>query len=250
MNKQIALLSIRVGYNLFMPSPTTPPAPALTYAAEEGIDEARRIAEAAQQMRWAFDSDEATAGNTVVPERGKREEPPLPPVVLPPGLPLDQIFCGDNLAGLQTLPDGCAGLVITSPPYFQQRDYGGLGAGNETSLAAYLDTLLALFAEFVRVTRTDGSIVFNLGDKYEDSSLLLVPYRFALAATAAFPVRLVNNITWVKQNPTPRQFRRRLVSSTEPFFHFALGNDYFYDIDAFLDDGDAPKRRRPRPLGT
>ena len=65
--------------------------------------------------------------------------------------------------------------------------------------------------------KNDGSIVFNIGDKYQDSNLLLVPYRFALAATETGLVKLVNEVTWVKRNPTPRQFRRRLVSSTEPF---------------------------------
>jgi len=42
------------------------------------------------------------------------------------------------------------------------------------------------------------------------------------------------SITWVKLNPTPRQFRRRLVSSIEPFFHFVKSDDYYYDIDAFM----------------
>ena len=96
-------------------------------------------------------------------------------------------------------------MVITSPPYFQQRDYGG-GMGNETDVNDYLDTLLRLFRECVRVVKDDGSIVFNIGDKYQKSNLLLVPYRFALAATETGLVKLVNEITWVKRNPTPRQF--------------------------------------------
>ena len=41
---------------------------------------------------------------------------------------------------------------------------------------------------------------------------------FAIGATETGLVKLVNDVTWVKKNPTPRQFRRRLVSSTEPFF--------------------------------
>ncbi len=89
----------------------------------------------------------------------------------------------------------------------------------------------------------DGSIVFNIGDKYQDSNLLLVPYRFALAATDTGLVKLVNEITWVKKNPTPRQFSRRLVSSTEPFFHFAKSDHYFYDPKAFL-----AEPREPQPL--
>ncbi len=148
-------------------------------------------------------------------------------------LPVDQILCGDNLELIKHLPDCSIQLVITSPPYFQQRDYGG-GMGNETDVNDYIGTLISLFRECVRVVREDGSIVFNIGDKYQDSNLLLVPYRFALAATATDLVRLVNEITWVKKNPTPRQFTRRLVSSTEPFFHFAKSDQYFYNPKAFL----------------
>ena len=148
-------------------------------------------------------------------------------------LPIDQILCGDNLELIQKLPDCSIQLVITSPPYFQQRDYGG-GMGNEKNVNEYIDILLRLFRECVRVVKNDGSIVFNVGDKYQDSNLLLVPYRFALAATETGLVKLVNEVTWVKRNPTPRQFRRRLVSGTEPFFHFVKSDKYFYDLNAFL----------------
>ncbi len=156
-------------------------------------------------------------------------------------MPIDQILCGDNLELIAELPDNSVQLVITSPPYFQQRDYGG-GMGNEEEVQEYIDILLRLFQECVRVLKEDGSIVFNIGDKYEDSNLLLVPYRFAIAATGLCSVKLVNEITWVKTNPTPRQYRRRLVSSTEPFFHFVKSDNYFYDINAFLAKQSAAKK--------
>ena len=155
---------------------------------------------------------------------------------------IDQILCGDNIELIKQLPDASIQLVITSPPYFQQRDYGG-GMGNETDVNEYINTLLCLFRECVRVLKDDGSIVFNIGDKYMDSNLLLVPYRFALAATETARVKLVNEITWVKRNPTPRQFQRRLVSSTEPFFHFAKSDNYFYDLKAFLAAENTQKQR-------
>ena len=148
-------------------------------------------------------------------------------------LPTNQILCGDNFELIQKLPDCSIQLVITSPPYFQQRDYGS-GIGNEKNVDEYIDILLRLFHECVRVIKDEGSIVFNIGDKYKDSSLLLVPYRFALAVAGTGLVKLVNEITWVKRNPTPRQFRRRLVSSTEPFFHFVKSDNYYYDLNAFL----------------
>ena len=179
----------------------------------------------------------AQAANIIPPETARSPKACLT-------LTQDYIHCGDCLPWLRDLPDGCAQLVITSPPYFQQRDYVGEGLGHEASPDAYIASLLPIFCECVRVVGAQGSIVLNLGDKYLNGSLALVPYRFAIAACESEEVRLVNAITWVKSNPTPRQFQRRLVSSTEPFFHFVKNNDYFYNIKAFMAD-DGPRRKAP-----
>ena len=133
---------------------------------------------------------------------------------------IDTVQCGDCVSILKRMPKHSVDAVVTSPPYFQQRDYSGIGIGNEGHVDAYIDSLLVCLKELLRVVKPTGSIVYNLGDKYINSSLLLVPYRFAIAATETFGLTLVNQITWAKVNPTPRQFKRRLVSSTEPFFHF------------------------------
>lgn len=146
---------------------------------------------------------------------------------------LNKIVTGDSYYLLREIPDESINLVVTSPPYYQQREYGK-GIGNEKKLEDYLENVLRIFDECVRVTKSCGSIVFNLGDKYKKGSLLLVPYRFAIEALKRNSIKLVNIITWIKLNPTPRQFKRRLVSSTEPFFHFVKTDDYYYDINSFM----------------
>lgn len=150
----------------------------------------------------------------------------------------DVVLCGDCAGVLPSIPAASVDAVITSPPYYRQRDYGGSGIGNESSVEEYIEALLDTFAEVLRITKPTGNILYNLGDKYLKSGLLLVPYRFALAVTAKFPVLLVNDITWVKRNPTPRQFKRRLVSSTESFFHFVKSDQYYYARDEFMNDSD------------
>lgn len=153
----------------------------------------------------------------------------------------NEIVCGDSVDLLKSIPANSVDLVITSPPYFQQRAYDGGGVGNEKKPDEYISALMKIFRECVRAIKPSGSIVFNIGDKYEDSSLLLMPYRFAIAATEQCGVTLVNNVTWVKSNPTPRQFKRRLVSSTEPFFHFVKSQEYKYFLDEFLKPIEEPK---------
>lgn len=149
---------------------------------------------------------------------------------------VNNITCEDCIKIMKTLPDESVNLIITSPPYFQQREYtkNDKEIGNEKEVFEYINKLSELFHECVRITKKDGSIVFNIGDKYVKSSLLLVPFRFALNILNKEPVKLVNNITWAKLNPTPRQFKGRLVSSTEPFFHFVKSNSYYYNLDEFM----------------
>jgi hypothetical protein len=66
------------------------------------------------------------------------------------------------------LPDACADLIITSPPYFALRAYNaGPGElGSEPTPALFLEALWAATHEMVRVLKPSGSIFVNLGDLY------------------------------------------------------------------------------------
>lgn len=162
----------------------------------------------------------------------------------------NNILIGDSLVVLKELDNETIDLIITSPPYFQQRDYGNgeFGVGNETTEKEYLDNLLAIFFECVRVTKPTGTIVFNLGDKYINGALSLLPYKFAIKATESKEVFLINQITWSKLNPTPRQDKRKLIQATEPFFIFAKSKNYHFDLENYLkhlDDQNKSNRSKP-----
>ena len=144
---------------------------------------------------------------------------------------------------------GSIDLVVTSPPYFNQRDYSTPGLGNETTADEYLDNIIETFKEILRVMKPSGNIVYNMGDKVIDGGLQLIPYRFAARVVDELSLRLVNDITWIKQNPTPHQFTRRLTISTEPFFHFALSNDYYYNLEGFQPSKPAPRNKPTDKLG-
>lgn len=151
----------------------------------------------------------------------------------------NKVICGNCIEILKTIPSESVDVVITSPPYYGQRDYGYSDShntlGNEKSPDEYINHLMDVFSECIRVTKNSGSILFNIGDKYEKGSLLLIPYLFAKKAAELTNIKLINQITWVKPNPQPRQFQRRLVSSTEPIFHFVKGDKYEYHIDSFME---------------
>jgi len=147
----------------------------------------------------------------------------------------NDIIWGDSLTTLKTLDCNTIDVTITSPPYFQQRNYGNeRGIGNEPNLIEYINNLLAVFSECVRVTKETGTIVFNLGDKYIDGSLALLPYQFAIKAIESKQVFLINQLTWSKLNPTPRHDKCRLIQATEPFFIFAKSKNYYFNTNNYL----------------
>ncbi len=139
-------------------------------------------------------------------------------------------FLTDNIAS------DSIDLIITSPPYFQQRDYGNgkNGIGNEEDETEYLENLLEVFKQCFRIIKETGTIVFNLGDKYLDGNLALLPYKFAIQATKETDANLINQLTWSKLNPTPRQEKRKLIQATEPFFIFAKSKKYQFNLDEYL----------------
>jgi len=154
---------------------------------------------------------------------------------------MNEIFCGDARLKLRKLESNSIDLVVTSPPYFHQRQYTDSyrEIGAEITDTIYLFKLLDVFFECHRVVKPTGSIVWNMGDVYQQKSLQLLPHRFAIMVLDSFilddfPVKLINEITWVKSNPTPRQYNKRLVPATEPFFHFVKSDKYYYNRDEFL----------------
>ncbi len=148
----------------------------------------------------------------------------------------NKVVIGDSLTILKDMDSDTIDLVITSPPYFQQRDYGynGTEIGSEQQEETYLNNLMKIFNECIRVTKESGAIVFNLGDKYISGGLSLLPYKFAIRAIDTKKVFLINQITWSKLNPTPRQDKRKLIQATEPFFIFAKSKNYHFDLDNYL----------------
>jgi len=84
---------------------------------------------------------------------------------------------GDVFDVLRTLPDDSVDLVLTSPPFLALRSYlpddhpdKGREIGQELTPASFLDTLLALTAEWGRVLAPHGSIAVELGDSYSGSN--------------------------------------------------------------------------------
>ena len=106
----------------------------------------------------------------------------------------DVIFNTDALSALRGLDDDCVDCIVTSPPYWQLRDYGlapilfggngtcrhefdGFGVcrlcggwlgqlGQEPSRELFIEHLVSIFDECRRVLKKSGTLWVNLGDSY------------------------------------------------------------------------------------
>ena len=79
---------------------------------------------------------------------------------------MNKIICGDALTVLRTLPDKCCRCCVTSPPYFNLRDYGVSGQiGLEPTMQEYIARLVEVFAEVKRVLTDDGNCENNTGKR-------------------------------------------------------------------------------------
>ena len=146
------------------------------------------------------------------------------------------IYTGDATETLQELPPESVNMVMTSPPYWNLRDYGVDGQlGREETAEAFVDNLADVFDEVKRVLRPDGSLWLNLGDTYENKDLQQIPARVALELQNRGWI-LRNRVTWTKPNPMPQSVKDRLNDTTEAVFHFVKERDYWYDLDAIRID--------------
>ena len=82
-----------------------------------------------------------------------------------------KLLCGDSSSVLKTLADESIDCCVTSPPYFNLRDYGMPGQiGQEYSPEAYIEALVNVFREVRRVLRPDGTLWVNIADTYAANS--------------------------------------------------------------------------------
>ncbi len=145
---------------------------------------------------------------------------------------VDSIIEGDAYERLTQFPDDSIDCIVTSPPYYQQRDYStAVQIGNEPTAELYIARLKEVFAQALRVLKPTGTLWLNLGDKYDRGELLGLPWRVAFVLKDMGWL-LRSDIIWHKPNAVPSSVRNRPTTDHEYVFLFAKSPDYFYDIDS------------------
>ena len=134
------------------------------------------------------------------------------------------------------IPAGSVDLVVTSPPYWQKRDYGFTQQiGQEDTPRDYVDSLMECLSEWRRVLRSTGSVFLNIGDSFYKKSLVGIPWQIESAAHASgWLIR--NRIVWAKTRGMPEAVKNRLSTRHEYILHLVLQDQYYYDLFGYAND--------------
>ena len=144
----------------------------------------------------------------------------------------NKIIIGDAENILDLLPKYSFDSIITSPPYFGQRDYNHTDQlGSESEVKEYVDRLVRILGKARNLLKNSGSLWLNLGDKYISGQLGGLPWRVALALSDDGWI-LRSDIIWHKPNAMPSSVMNRPTTDHEYIFLLAKTESYYYNADA------------------
>ena len=88
------------------------------------------------------------------------------------------LMIDDVLEAIKKIPDKSISTVVTSPPYWNLRDYKDKRQiGNENNPLEFVNKIASLGKEILRVLKDDGAYFLNIGDTYVDQSLQMIPQK-------------------------------------------------------------------------
>lgn len=92
--------------------------------------------------------------------------------------------------------------------------------------------MLEIFGEIKRIIKPTGFFLLNIGDAYQQKSMVGLPWRVALAMIDQQNWILRNSVIWNKVKGNPDNAKDKLRNIYEHVFHFVKADRYFYDVDA------------------
>ncbi len=126
-----------------------------------------------------------------------------------------RIFESDCLNILRWLPSDCVDLIVTSPPYADQRKhtYGGVHPDK------YVEWFLPIASELKRVLKKEGSFILNIKERVVDGERHTYVLELILALRKQGWLWTEEYI-WHKRNSYPGKWPNRFRDAWERCLHF------------------------------
>ncbi|MBC7418885.1 MAG: site-specific DNA-methyltransferase [Pedobacter sp.] len=150
-----------------------------------------------------------------------------------------ELFFGDSREELKKLPDNSVDLIITSPPYADQRKgtYGGIHPDK------YVDWFLPISKELLRVLKPTGTFVLNIKEKVLDGE------RSTYVMELIIEMRKqgwlwTEEFIWHKKNSYPGKWSNRFRDAWERLLQFNKERKFsMYQEQVMVPMGDWAKSR-------
>lgn len=134
---------------------------------------------------------------------------------------------------MAAVDDGSVQSVVTSPPYWDLKDYGHedqIGTADE-SYDRYHDRLQSVWSECYDVLRDDGTMWVVVDTVMERGDLRMLPYHVARRAEDVGFV-LQDLVTWYKPTAIAGMTDRNVVNKKEYVVYLSKDPDHKFDGDA------------------
>ena len=180
------------------------------------------------------------------------------------------VICGDVGEALSTLTEGRFDCVVTSPPYYWQRDYGQDGQiGLERTISGYVCAVADAMEAVRRVLSDSGTLFLNIADTYYsakgrpkgpdkknkarrfglravDASGLGVPRKTVIGIPWRVALKMIERgwilrapIIWRREAAMPEPTARdRPWRTYEMVFMFSKSQKYYFDREGLGNEED------------
>lgn len=149
------------------------------------------------------------------------------------------IFHGDSAEVLKTLPDNTVDLVVTSPPYADQRKstYGGVTTDQ------YVEWFLPISAQLLRVLKPTGTFILNIKEKVVNGERSTYVMELILAMRKQGWL-WTEEFIWHKKNSYPGKWPNRFRDAWERLLQFNKSKKFaMYQEEVMVPMGDWARTR-------
>lgn len=150
-----------------------------------------------------------------------------------------EIYLGDSKEQLKLLPDNSVDLIVTSPPYADQRKstYGGIHPDK------YVEWFLPISEQLLRVLKPTGTFILNIKEKVVEGerSTYVMELIIAMRKQGWF---WTEEFIWHKKNSYPGKWPNRFRDSWERLLQFNKAKHFnMYQEEVMIPMGDWAKTR-------